>query len=105
MYQDVILSGQDDKDWLKAYDRVLEGQADADVTLEDEVLWYKGRLWVPDSVDLRKMILQEEHVQKWLITSARKRRLNFCEETSFGLRWINGLKIMFGHDPIVKRTR
>jgi len=64
MYQDVILSGQDDEDWLKAYDRVLEGKADADVTLEDEVLWYKGRLWVPDSVDLRKMILQEEHDSK-----------------------------------------
>jgi cytochrome c1 len=39
----------------------LEGKADVDVILEDEVLWYKGRLWVPDSVDLRKMILQEEH--------------------------------------------
>jgi putative transposase len=42
----------------------LEGKADADVILEDEVLWYKGRLWVPDSVDLRKMILQEEHDSK-----------------------------------------
>jgi len=39
----------------------LEGKADTDVTLEDEVLWYKGRLWVPDSMDLRKMIFQEEH--------------------------------------------
>jgi hypothetical protein len=38
MYQDVILSGQEDKDWLKAYDRALEGKADADVTLEDKVL-------------------------------------------------------------------
>jgi hypothetical protein len=64
MYQDVILSGQDDEDWLKAYERVLEEKADADVTLEDEVLWYKGRLWVPDSVDLRKMILHEEHDSK-----------------------------------------
>jgi len=32
MYQDVILSSQDDEDWLKAYDRELEGKADADVT-------------------------------------------------------------------------
>ena len=64
MYQNVILTGQDDKDWLKAYDKALEGKADADVTLEDEVLWYKGRLWVPDSVDLRKVILQEEHDSK-----------------------------------------
>ena len=64
MYQDVILSSQDDEDWLKAYDRELEGKADADVTWEDKVLWYKGMLWVPDSVDLRKMILQEEHDPK-----------------------------------------
>jgi hypothetical protein len=64
MYQDVILSGQEDEDWLKAYDRALEGKADADVTLEDEVLWYKGRLWVPNCVDLKKSILQEEHDPK-----------------------------------------
>jgi len=64
MYQDVILSGQDDEDWLKAYNRALKGKADEDVTLEDEVLWYKGRPWVPDSVDLRKMILQEKHDSK-----------------------------------------
>jgi hypothetical protein len=64
MYQDGILYGQDDEDLPKAYDKVLEGRADSDVTLEDEVLWYKGRLWVPDIVDLRKMILQEEHDSK-----------------------------------------
>jgi hypothetical protein len=64
VYQDVILSGQDDEDWLRACDRALEGKAGADVTLEDEVLWYKGRIWVPDSVDLRKMILQDEHDSK-----------------------------------------
>jgi hypothetical protein len=38
MYKDDILSGQDDEDWLKVYDKVLEGKADADVTLEDKVL-------------------------------------------------------------------
>jgi len=64
MYQDVILSGQDDKDWLKWYHKALEGQADTDVTLEDEVLWYKGRQWVPNSIDHRKMILHEEHESK-----------------------------------------
>jgi hypothetical protein len=60
VYQDFILSGQDDEDWLKAYGRALEGKENAGVTLGDEVLWYNGRLWVPDSVDLRTMILQEE---------------------------------------------
>jgi hypothetical protein len=64
MYQDVILAGKDDEDWLRAYDRALDGMADADVTLDDEVLWYKGRVWVPDSLDLRKMILQEENDSK-----------------------------------------
>jgi hypothetical protein len=64
VYQDVILSGQDDEDWLRACDRALEGKAGTDVTLEDEVLWYKGRIWVPDSVDLWKMILQDEHDSK-----------------------------------------
>jgi len=63
-YQDVIISVQDDEDWLKAYDRVMEGKADADVILEDEVLWKKGRLWVPDTTNLRKIILQAEHDSK-----------------------------------------
>jgi len=39
----------------------LDGKPDADVALEDEVLWYKGRLWVPNGVDITMMILQEEH--------------------------------------------
>jgi hypothetical protein len=64
MYQDVILSNPDDEDWLKAYDRVMAGQADADGILEDEVLWKKEMLWVPDSMDLRKIILQAEHESK-----------------------------------------
>jgi hypothetical protein len=38
MYQDVIISGQNDKEWLKGYDRALEGREDADVTLKDEDL-------------------------------------------------------------------
>jgi hypothetical protein len=42
MYQDVILSGQEDEDWLKSYDRVLEGKADPAVIQEDEILWYEG---------------------------------------------------------------
>jgi len=57
MYRDVILSGPDDEDWLTASDKALEGKADPDLTLEDEVLWYKARLRVPDSADFRMMIL------------------------------------------------
>jgi len=64
MYQDVILSGQDDEDWLRAYDRVWEGKADADITLEDEVMWYQETLLVPDSMNFRRMILQEQHDSK-----------------------------------------
>jgi len=61
MYQDVLSLGQDDEDWLKAYDRVLEQKADSDVTLEYNVRWYKERLRVPDSVDFRKVITQEKY--------------------------------------------
>jgi len=39
---------------------LLEGKADSDGTLEDDVRWYKGRQWVPDSMDFRMMILQQE---------------------------------------------
>jgi len=83
MYQDVVLSSQDDEDWLRAYDRVLEGKADADVTLEDEVLWNKGRLWVPNSVDLRKMILQEEHDSKVAGHMGQKKTIELVQRTFF----------------------
>jgi len=61
MYQDMILSCQDDEYLFQGYNKVLEETADADVTLEDDVLWYKGRLCVPVSVDPKKMILHTQH--------------------------------------------
>jgi len=39
----------------------MDGKADPAVKREDEVLWYNGMLRVPDSMDLRQMILHEEH--------------------------------------------
>jgi hypothetical protein len=57
MNQDVILSGQDDEDWLQAYNNALEEKVDTDVTREDEFLWCKARLWVPDCMEPRNMIL------------------------------------------------
>jgi len=60
-YKDVIVSAQDEEDWLQPYERALEGHEGAGVTFEDDVFWYIGRLWLPDSVDLRKIILQEEY--------------------------------------------
>jgi hypothetical protein len=60
MHQDVILSSQNDKDWLKAYDSVLHGKADANVALEDELHWYERMCWISDSVDLSKIILHEK---------------------------------------------
>jgi len=93
MYQDVNSSGHDDENWLKAYHEAMEERVDTDVTLEDEVLWYMGRLWVSNSVDLRKMILQEEHDSKVAGHMGQERQLNLYEETSFDPRWINGLKL------------
>ena len=52
IYQAVILSSHNDEDWLNEYDKASNGTADTDVTLEDEVLWYLEKLWVPNSVDL-----------------------------------------------------
>jgi hypothetical protein len=42
----------------------LERIANADVIQEDEEHWNNGRLWVPDSVDLRKMLPQDQHDSK-----------------------------------------
>jgi hypothetical protein len=81
MYQDMILSRQDVADWPKAYDIVVEGKADADITLENEVIWYTGRLWVPDIVDLSMIILPEEYDSK--VAG------HICQEKTTELVWRN----------------
>jgi len=64
MNQNVILCSQDDEDWMKVHDRPSEGKEDTDVTLQDKVLWYKGRLWIHKSINHRNMTLQVEHDSK-----------------------------------------
>lgn len=36
-YKDVIVSAQDEEDWLQPYERALEGHEGAGVTFEDDV--------------------------------------------------------------------
>ena len=83
MCQDAILSGQDDKDWLKAYHNALEGEADADVTLEDAILCYKERLWVADRVDLRKIIIHKEHHTKVAGQMGQEKMIDLVRSNSF----------------------
>jgi hypothetical protein len=63
------------------YDIVVEGKADADITLENEVIWYTGRLWVPDIVDLSMIILPEEYDSK--VAG------HICQEKTTELVWRN----------------
>ena len=42
----------------------MEGNPSPDISFEDEALYYKGRLWIPDDLQLKKQILEVEHNSK-----------------------------------------
>jgi hypothetical protein len=39
----------------------LEGNTSLDITFKDETLYYQGRLWILDNLQLWKQILEVEH--------------------------------------------
>ena len=49
----VVEAAIDDVDWQEEYVRAMGGQPSKHVTYEHGSLYYQGRLWIPDSRDLR----------------------------------------------------
>jgi hypothetical protein len=42
----------------------MEGNPSPDISFEDEALYYTGRLWIPDNLQLREQILEAEYDSK-----------------------------------------
>jgi hypothetical protein len=46
---------------MEEYEKAMEGHPSDHVEYEDGVLYYKGRLFIPDSLELKKSIVESEH--------------------------------------------
>ena len=52
-----------DSDWGEEMARVKEGHPSPNITIEEGLLFYKDRLWVP-TAELRKMVIEADHDSK-----------------------------------------
>jgi hypothetical protein len=60
----VVSAANNDAAWQEEYVRAMEGNPSPDISFENEALYYKGRLWIPDDLQLKKDILEAEHDSK-----------------------------------------
>ena len=51
---------------------------------EDGILTYKGRIYIPDVVDLRRVVMDEIHQLRILVTQDIRRQLLQLESSTFG---------------------
>jgi hypothetical protein len=57
----VVSTANSDTAWQEEYVRAMEGNPSPDISFEDKTHYYKGRLWIPDNLQLKKQILEAEH--------------------------------------------
>ena len=57
----VFAQGSEDEGWREDYELAQKGTPNNGVELDNGVLYYKGRLYIPDDEDLRKLIVEREH--------------------------------------------
>jgi hypothetical protein len=61
----VVSTTNNDAAWQEEYIRAIKGNPSPNISLEDETLHYKGRLGIPDNMQLQKQILEAEH--NWMV--------------------------------------
>jgi transposase InsO family protein len=61
LLDEIFVEGAKDPDWMHEYEKAMNGDPSEHMEYEDGALYYKGRLFIPDSVDLKKMIVASEH--------------------------------------------
>ncbi|XP_073062044.1 uncharacterized protein [Primulina eburnea] len=82
--QETVKLNQDRDPELKKLKEQVESGKSQDLQIDDKgVVWMKGRLWVPDSDNLRQEILSEAHKSKFSVHPGSKK----CTET---------LRVIFG---------
>jgi len=61
LLEEVFSYGQDDPEWMAEYEKALSKSPSDHVEYVDGSLYYKGRLYIPDSLELKRTIVSKEH--------------------------------------------
>jgi len=61
LLEEVFSYGQDDPEWMVEYEKAMSKSPSDDVEYVDGSLNYKGRLYTPDSLELKRTIVSKEH--------------------------------------------
>ena len=61
LLEEVFASGQQDAEWMEEYEKAMSSNASADMEYTEGSLYYKGRLYIPDSLELKRSIVSREH--------------------------------------------
>ena len=64
--ESLLRSANRDKNWLATRDAVMTKKPGLDphFSIEDELLMWKGRWYIPEDIDLKNMILHDNHDSK-----------------------------------------
>jgi hypothetical protein len=57
----VVSAADDDAAWQEDYVRAVQDNSTSDTAFKDKVLYQKGRLWIPNDLQLPEDILKAEH--------------------------------------------
>ena len=63
---EIVQKAADDLIWQEEYEKArkshaVNGEALADTTYKDEMLYCKGKIWLPRDEALKKMVFENEH--------------------------------------------
>ena len=61
LLEEVFYYGQDDPEWMVEYEKVMSKSPSDHEKYVDGSPYYKGRLYNPDSLELKRMIVSKEH--------------------------------------------
>ena len=61
LLEEVFSYGQDDPEWMVEYEKAMSKSPSDHVEYVDGSLYYKGHLYIPDSLELKRTIVSKEH--------------------------------------------
>ena len=61
LLEEIFTFGQDDPEWMVEYEKAMSNSPSDHMEYADGSLYYKGRLYIPDSLELKRTIVSKEH--------------------------------------------
>ena len=61
LLEEVFAFGQEDPEWMAEYEKAMSNSPSNHMEYVEGSLYYKGRLYIPDSLELKRTIVSKEH--------------------------------------------